>query len=357
MTGRAKKPRGAIRFGAAFKTLTSYAPFPWQRRLFEEYFACGLLPQAVEIPTGLGKTAVMAVWLLARAAGAALPRRLVYVVERRAVVDQATAFAQQLRDVLEEEDSLKAVRCALGLGERSLPVSTLRGQHADDREWLADPTATAIIVGTVNTVGSRLLFQGYGLSRSMRPYVAGLLGCDTLVILDEAHLAGPFERLLQAIDRGQRASPPDGAEIGAGIFSSPAASGAFPPPFRVLPLSATPSLDAGRKPFRLDGADRRNEIVRTRLEARKSLSVEAVEANSVLADLLADRAWDLMAAVSATNGKPPSVAVYCDRRADAEKVSADLRKRAGDDGLWPHVILLVGGRRVREQQNAYAELG
>ena len=348
--------RRAVRFGDAFETLTSHAPFPWQKRLFEEYFASGLLPPAVDIPTGLGKTAVMAVWLLARAAGAALPRRLVYVVDRRAVADQATAFAQQLRDVLKEEDDLEAVRCALGLGERPLPISTLRGRHADSREWMADPSAAAIIVGTVDTVGSRLLFQGYGLSRRMRPYMAGLLGCDTLVILDEAQLAGPFERLLLAIDRGRRISPPDGTEPGAGIFAGPAATGAFPPPFRVLPLSATPSLDSDRKPFRLDGADRRNEVVRTRLDARKSLTIEALEATSNLAKALADRAWDQMMAVSRDNGRPPSIAIFCDRRADAEQVSANLRKRAGRDVLAPHVILLVGGRRVRERQTAYAEL-
>ena len=91
MEGRAKKQRGVVRFGAAFETLTSHAPFPWQRRLFDESFARGLLPPAVDIPTGLGKTAVMAVWLLARAAGAALPRRLVDVVDRCTVVDQAGA--------------------------------------------------------------------------------------------------------------------------------------------------------------------------------------------------------------------------------------------------------------------------
>ena len=58
-------------------------------------FRDGKLPPAVDIPTGLGKTAVMAIWLLARAAGARLPRRLVYVVDRRAVVDQATDFAER----------------------------------------------------------------------------------------------------------------------------------------------------------------------------------------------------------------------------------------------------------------------
>ena len=298
----------------------------------------------------------MAVWLLARAAGAPLPRRLVYVVDRRAVVDQATAFAQQLRDVLKEKDRLEAVRRALGLGDQPLPISTLRGQHADNREWMADPAGAAIIVGTVNTVGSQLLFQGHGVSRRMRPYVAGLLGCDALTILDEAHLAGPFERLLQAICRGQRATPPDRADAGAGIFTGPAARRAYPPPFRVLPLSAMPSPDPDGKQLRLDGADQGNDVVRRRLEARKSLTVELLEATSSLADALADRAWNLMAAVSATAGRPPGVAVYCDQRADAEKVAASLRKSAGRADFRPHVILFVGGRRVRERQKASAEL-
>ena len=71
---------------------------------------------------------------------------------------------------------------------------------------------------------------------------------------------------------------------------------------------------------------------------------------------MADRAWDLMAAVSVANGRPPGIAVYCDRRADAEKVVAGLRQRARKDNSRPHVILFVGGRRVRERQHAYAEL-
>ena len=39
----------------------------------------------------------MALWLIALGEGARLPRRLVYVVDRRAVVDQATRFAERLR--------------------------------------------------------------------------------------------------------------------------------------------------------------------------------------------------------------------------------------------------------------------
>src|SRR6266568_8623164 len=179
----------------AFETLTGNVPFPWQRALLAR-FTNGMIERSLDIPTGLGKTAVMAIWLIARAKGAALPRRLVYVVDRRAVVDQATDVAKKLRDSIDCTPELKQ---ALGLGTRSLPISTLRGQHVDNKEWLEDPASPAIIVGTVDMIGSRLLFEGYGVSRKMRPYHAGLLGADALIILDEAHLVPPFEKLLEQV--------------------------------------------------------------------------------------------------------------------------------------------------------------
>ena len=172
----------------------------------------------------------MAIWLLARAAGASLPRRLVYVVDRRAVVDQATDFAERIRKRL-QEPALGSVRRELGLAGRALPISTLRGQHVDNREWLADPAAPAIIVGTVDMVGSRLLFQGYGVSRRMRPYQAGLMGCDTLVLLDEAHLSRPFERLLRSIEAERRDRPANDADSIPGEFAGPRATAGLPPAF------------------------------------------------------------------------------------------------------------------------------
>lgn len=86
-------------FQQAFVALQCNPPFPWQRRLFLE-FVSGRLPSALDLPTGLGKTSVMTIWLIARAladglALKSLPRRLVYVVDRRAVVDQATGEGRE----------------------------------------------------------------------------------------------------------------------------------------------------------------------------------------------------------------------------------------------------------------------
>jgi CRISPR-associated endonuclease/helicase Cas3 len=88
-------------------------------------------------------------------------------------------------------------------------------------------------------IGSRLLFSGYGVSPRMRPYQAGLLGADTLALIDESHLVPPFAALLSSIAGGADrygASDPDGRDV--------------VPAFRVLPLSATSRTNGGNS-FRL----------------------------------------------------------------------------------------------------------
>ena len=93
-----------------------------------------------------------------------------------------------------------------------------------------------------------------------------------------------------------------------------------------------------------------------RLEARKSLTMENLETGSSLVNALAERAWCLMQTESAAAGKALGVAVYCDRRANAEKVADSLSKRSGEAESRPNVILFVGGRRVHEREEVAEEL-
>jgi len=328
-----------------FKALTGFSPLSWQSRLFSEHFEKGEIPASVDIPTGLGKTAVMALWLIARSSGAQLPRRLVYVVDRRAVVDQATEFADSLREKLDSPEAAD-LKKALKLGDRSLPISTLRGQHVDKREWLEDPSSPAIIVGTVDMIGSRLLFEGYGVSRKMRPYHAGLLGADTLVVLDEAHLVPPFEKLLEAIEQGSE-------QFAARVETDRK----HVPPFRLLSLSATGRERAGTV-FRLEDSDIKHDgNVKQRLGAKKSVTIIPVN-DGKLEDVLAEQAWAL-----ADNGKSPiRCLVYCDKRETAENTKAAIQSLAkGDKKLGrPEVLidteLFVGARRVFEREGVAAKL-
>ena len=52
-----------IDFAAAFQALTGNAPFPWQGELFR-LFCDGVFPTSCNLPTGVGKTSVIAVWLM-----------------------------------------------------------------------------------------------------------------------------------------------------------------------------------------------------------------------------------------------------------------------------------------------------
>lgn len=331
----------------------------WQKRLYDEHFANGALPSAVSVPTGLGKTAVMAIWLVAlaqqmKSGQVSLPRRLVYVVDRRAVVDQATQFAEDLRANLQKSEAEK-LRDALGLGEaEALPISTLRGQFVDNRDWLTDPSRPAIIVGTVDMIGSRLLFEGYGVSRKMRPYHAGLLGADTLVLLDEAHLVPPFEALLVEMSENAGRYGPRDEQIG----------GLLPKP-QLLPLSATGRRQTAQ-PFALQEKDFRgpdDAAVLKRLFAKKRLTLQEL-GDKKLEDALAEQAWTLAQKAQAQNDgenanktfKPVRIIVYCNSREVAEKAKTALDKKAKKTSAEGRTELFVGARRVKERTDAEQRL-
>lgn len=201
-------------FGDHFQRLTGHPPFPWQVALYEK-FLDGDFPETCSLPTGLGKTSIIALWLIALAERpSVLPRRLVYVVNRRTVADQTTTEVETLRKNLDSKPELEELRAALtklcaiqqqdGQPVVPLGISTLRGQYADNQEWSSDPARPAVICGTVDMIGSRLLFGGYRSGFKSRPLHAGFLGQDALLIHDEAHLEPAFQNLITAIECEQK---------------------------------------------------------------------------------------------------------------------------------------------------------
>ncbi|MDB5387795.1 MAG: Type restriction enzyme res subunit, partial [Planctomycetaceae bacterium] len=199
--------KSLVDFDAAFAALTGSLPFPWQRALYERFLSNRVdrIPASCNLPTGLGKTSVIAIWLIALAnEPEKMPRRLVYVVNRRTVVDQTTNEVEKIRARLNnsKEGTAKEIAEKLArlsgnhLTQNSIAISTLRGQFADNREWSADPSRPAVIVGTVDMSGSRLLVSGYGIGFKSKPLHAGFLGQDVLLIHAEAHLEPAFQQLL-----------------------------------------------------------------------------------------------------------------------------------------------------------------
>jgi CRISPR-associated endonuclease/helicase Cas3 len=129
--------RSQASFDATFSALTGNAPFPWQRDLYEKFIGAKF-PQSCNIPTGLGKTSVIPIWLIALAnEPGKVPRRLAYIVNRRTVVDQATDEAEKMRANLNHVPRLAASLLDLCADKPSRPlaISSLRGQFADNRQW------------------------------------------------------------------------------------------------------------------------------------------------------------------------------------------------------------------------------
>lgn len=322
-------------FDETFRALTGNTPFPWQRDLYRR-LAVGDMPESCDIPTGLGKTAIIPIWLIALAnRGRDVPRRLVYVVNRRTVVDQATTEAERIRNKLVQpgkDDAvpeIEATRHRLGEALTAmaadpvsgpLAISTLRGQFADNREWSADPSRPAIIVGTVDMIGSRLLFSGYGAGFKTKPLYAGFLGHDSLIVHDEAHLEPAFQRLIEAIRDEQKTEP---APLGEARR------------LKVLALTATPR---GGQALRLDPEkDYQDPVVRKRIRARKHIDLHPYNEANKLPELLASRALS-----HRESGRP--VLVFARTVEAVEKVAARLGKECPE-----RVEVLTGTLRGKER--------
>lgn len=347
----------ADQFHDAFFALTGNAPLSWQSRLFRDHFVKNELSSCsvIDLPTGLGKTMVIAIWLIARAVNESLPRRLVYVVDRRTVVDQATTLATKLQRRVQALHRLARRRPELKPLCESFPVpaiSTLRGQLADNREWSRDLAKPAIIIGTVDLIGSALLFSGYRSSYKRRPLEAGLLGQDSLLVLDEAHLSKPFEKLICAIGDG-------------GPFQKNCDDNMTNRPMRVIRMSATseqpnvvaPSLTLQlEKNGNLTADDAKDAVVAARFSANKRLTITTLGEKDDLNHKLAVVAVEL-ARRSELCGK--RIVVFVRSPQDARDIAENIRNhgkpaksKSNSDPKGPYsnsVAVLTGTLRGLER--------
>jgi CRISPR-associated endonuclease/helicase Cas3 len=254
-------------FSEFFRSLWGIDPFPWQTRLAEQVGE-GPWPEWITLPTGTGKTSVIDIAVYALARQAALPPserhapvRIVFAVNRRIVVDEAfdraKSIAERLRSAVGEPASpLHSVAAALHslAGDTASPpleAFPLRGGTFTERSWARSAFQPLVLSTTLDQLGSRLLFRGYGVSDQARPIHAALLANDALLILDEAHTATAFSQTLQGIARLRREASED-----------------LRLPFQTVQLTATPPPDADQ-PFRLGPEDEVHPVISSRLRAPK----------------------------------------------------------------------------------------
>ncbi len=316
-----------------FAAIHGHPPYRWQERLFGEVIKSGAWPGTIAAPTGAGKTAVLDVALfhLAMTAGQderRAPMRIVLAVDRRIIVDQAFERAQRIRDALEDALERAATDTALGRmaarlrafsGGSPLHVAELRGGMPLEQGWARRPDQPTILCTTIDQLGSRLLFRGYGVSSGMAPIHAGLLGCDALLVLDEAHLSRAFADTLAAVARARRTKEP-----------------ALGLPWGWTALTATPH-DADSGLFALTGPERKEEAIRRRLTARKPVLIRKGTAD---AEAFAKAARELRGTLEKGHEVAPVIAVVVNRVLLARQVFELLHQDEDADS-----ILLTG--RVR----------
>jgi CRISPR-associated endonuclease/helicase Cas3 len=326
-------------------------PFPWQGRLatlVEE----SDWPEEIGVPTGLGKTSCIdiAVWALARQAHRSPGERTAatrtwYVVNRRLLVDSGYDQAVHLARLLGEPELVRAaggdparveavqgVADALrmirgGAGVSPLHVTRLRG-GAELGARPPDPSQPALIFATVPMFASRWLFRGFGSSASMRPVDAALAGIDTLVLLDEAHLARPLRDLVRPLAECDVGDP-------SGVVPAARARPVF--------VSMTATGDAADL-FTLDDEDMAHPLVRRRLHAAKPVHLHPASDKAMVAALV-QQVRHLL-----TRRGPSAVVVFVNTPRRAREVFAQLASHipAGEFGHATDVELLTGLMRDRE---------
>ena len=246
-----------------FRGVHGLDPYPWQVRLARQVMDAGSWPDSVELPTGSGKTALLDLAVFALAARPdVMSRRVVLVINRRTVVDQAYEHVAKIQAALAESDDASVQRVASHLsracGDSPINGVRLRGGVHYSRSWADRPDTAWVTVSTVDQFGSRLLFRAYGVGPKMRPVQAGLAGSDCLVLLDEAHLEQPFAETLRQVREAQ-----------------PTVEG-LPCRYQVIQMSATPAVRSARC-FRLDEDDLTCPELARRIKARKVAHLRSVD--------------------------------------------------------------------------------
>ena len=174
-------------FDTFFQKATGNTPYDYQSRLAGNDSEMACHSQLINIPTGLGKTAaVVLAWLWNRAhcQNPKWPRRLVYCLPMRTLVEQTDT------EVKKWLTAHRLVWDGKSDGRKGkVGVHILMGGE-DAGEWDLYPEENAILIGTQDMLLSRALNRGYGTSRYRWPMHFGLLNNDCLWVMDETQLMG-----------------------------------------------------------------------------------------------------------------------------------------------------------------------
>lgn len=330
------------RFANFYRALHEREPYRWQCRLAALLRSGGSerLRELVA-PTGAGKTTLIECFLFAlgeqlEEGHRDIPLRLFWVIDRRSVADQVFAHAEALVDSLENVAAPEVDRVRTGLRRAAADPSTPDQPLVAVRLWRGGtergiervPLGTpAIVCSTVDQVGSRLLFRGYGTAPRSRPVDAAVVGTDSLIVLDEAHLSQPFADTVNSAREIQLRAKLPVVRVA-----------------RLIRMTATPAAsESADARFELKAEELDEEPLAQRVRAKKHVRLEkrvreVSEGLSRSARRLAREA-----------GGSPVVGVVANTVADARAAHDRLRK----DG---ETLLLIGPSRPLDRAQVLDEI-
>lgn len=168
-------------FSSWFERATGNPPHAFQAELAE----ADEVPSILAVPTGCGKTqAILGAWMYQRELGVG-PRRLVYTLPMRTLVEQTRVVAEKMREL-----------CGLPAEIHVL----MGGEEPPKVDWRRHPERDQILIGTLDMLLSRALNRGYGESRFSWPISFGLLNSDCRWVFDEVQLMGPARTTSAQLD-------------------------------------------------------------------------------------------------------------------------------------------------------------
>ncbi len=347
-------------------------PYRWQIRLMLYVAEHGYWPESIGAPTASGKTSVIDIHVFLNAmAGLSakegnefsvlplqnIPRRLVLTVNRRSLVDDQFDEACALQNKMQTEcddDGLSVYR--EGLGIRStiddgikcgsmtprMIAAELRGGVSPDREWRYYPQTCAVICATPDMFGSRLLFRGYGTSRTMRSMEAGLLAYDTVLIADEAHLSRQLLKTARQVARIENmADAPLALQIS---------------PLQVVETTATPaSEDVGNVISVLESDFLTDKTLEKRLNLPKPAVVNCNFENSKAeVDEIVRQCFSLIQSnikLDESNDANPSVlGCVLNTVEKARRVANELKKLCSKDKIERPIDIYIGPMRAYDKK-------
>jgi CRISPR-associated endonuclease/helicase Cas3 len=319
-----------LNFSEFFHSVHAMPPLPWQTRLATHLIEQRHWPSLIDLPTACGKTACIdiAVFHLALCADRGEPwlaaRRIAVVVDRRIIVDAAFVRAERICEALAQPQSQATAAVAKALeklGGKPLICQKLRGGMPQERGFALDPAQPMVITSTIDQIGSRLLFRGYGLSPYSQPLHAGLLGHDTLILLDEAHLGGPFIDTIAAVQREQKRARHQLVPVR---------------PVHLVSLSATAPTTGDR--FQLNEEDFAHPVIKRRRTAPKVARLVAASGSAT--EHLKVLLRETLATYRELKPTAPAVAVIVNRVKTARSLFTKLQAEAKRD----FDVKLVTGR-------------